>query len=641
MGHKKGTKNKVTEDFNKAMHEYLEVPFVENHKDRAIKLEASRKVLHKCGAVYIQHKTGITFHDSHGADHVAKKQRPAFLDIYQQIYKRGPNYVCAHMAAGLYEDKDKISEFPTSDYYLNSSLNLGPRGINLGGCCNPRNRNLLPFIPNDRPGKIWMILCQDECCVHTLKEEGYCWLIPGVEMGDMPTKSDGEILHMSESDAEFGCGCLSLDGKIGFITLKELAAYIKDKHEGKNPKIPLHSSVHMHAGKADHKEGSWEGKHAFMHFELMCDQYDVLFNLEHRVPDPTKATASDVLSITDEERDAFKFGMAQQIDRSQGHLKRNHESHNTKNGKGMNCKPGGCQPHFRFCIAPLPQMKCWYSSDTTRFNPCGPNCAQCLADIALHGNHPGFQTCGKKGCDLVLAERGVVIKGKKRLQKLKELDEQPDWGVTISALQEMMIARGHFGLIGAACHAELAYKEHGWARLKAKVRPYVDGTMTKLEDIVHKAMQGIGQRARLEDSRKCREVMEAYRTIAKRGEVATAQKLDLWEKEHKKHRGVHAAEIAALLIAAGAVVSKRSAATIKRVEAAEENKKLEAIFVSNNKKRWKQMKRQKARKLNVKPIHKFQSQQRHLKRLSVVGKEASKRKRPKRKKQLDNTLCNT
>ena len=53
------------------------------------------------------------------------------------------------------------------------------------------------------------------------------------------------------------------------------------------------------------------------------------------------------------------------------------------------------------------------------------------------------------------------------------------------------------------------------------------------------------------------------------------------------------------------------------------------------------MKRQKARKLNVKPIHKFQSQLRHHKRLLVVGKEASKRKRPKRKKQLDNTLCNT
>ena len=86
---------------------------------------------------------------------------------------------------------------------------------------------------------------------------------------------------MSESDCEFGCGSLSLDGKVGCITLKELTTYIKEKHEGKNPKIPLYSSVHMHAGKADHKEGlgSWEGVHAFMQFELMCDQFDALFNL--------------------------------------------------------------------------------------------------------------------------------------------------------------------------------------------------------------------------------------------------------------------------------------------------------------------------------------------------------------------------
>ena len=122
--------------------------------------------------------------------------------------------------------------------------------------------------------------------------------------------------------------------------------------------------------------------------------------------------------------------------------------------------------------------------------------------------------------------------------------------------------------------------------MKAKVRPYVDGTMTKLEDIVHRSMQEIGQQARLEDARKCREVMDAYKIIALRGEIATSDKLDLWEKEHKKHRGVHATEIAALSVAAGAKVLTRSEATIKRMEVAEDNSKLKQVFRAKMEKNW-------------------------------------------------------
>ena len=47
---------------------------------------------------------------------------------------------------------------------------------------------------------------------------------------------------------------------------------------------------------------------------------------------------------------------------------------------------------------------------------------------------------------------------------------------------------GHFVLVGAACHAELASREHGWARVKARVKPYADGTMSKLEEIVSRSI---------------------------------------------------------------------------------------------------------------------------------------------------------
>ena len=158
-------------------------------------------------------------------------------------------------------------------------------------------------------------------------------------------------------------------------------------------------------------------------------------------------------------------------------------------------------------------------------------------------------------------------------ERLAVLQAEPDWGVTESAIQEMLLSRGHFGIIGAACHAELAYKEHGWARLKAKVKPWVDGKMSTLEEVVMRAIQSIGQRDRLGDAQKCREVMEAYRSIAKEGGTVTAERLNLWEMVHKRHRGVHDTEIADLLVAAGMEVKKQSEAARKKRQSRIQNKK--------------------------------------------------------------------
>jgi len=128
-----------------------------------------------------------------------------------------------------------------------------------------------------------------------------------------------------------------------------------------------------------------------------------------------------------------------------------------------------------------------------------------------------------------------------------------------SQIQELFESRGHFFLIGAACHAELAHVEHGWARLKSGVKPYVDGTITTLRELVANAMVEIQQRERLLDAARCRRVMQAYRVLAERGEVATADKLLLWEREHEKHRDVHVGELAALQQAAGISVPEAHA----------------------------------------------------------------------------------
>ena len=460
MGHRKGAKNRTNEEFNRALHEHLGVEFIVDPKLRLIKPGCSLALLHKTGAKWTEHKTGVTFHDSHGADHVANKQRPTFLSLYAQLYARGPNFI---QVDNSYIDKDTV---PNHVEVLERDVRcLGPRGIHLGGQVNPNNSSsVLPFCRHiDHPAKVWIILCHDECCVHSLKEETHCWLIPGVEMGEMPTKSDGEILHLSEADAEVSPGCLSLDGTIGRINRKDLKEYIRAKHAKENPRIPLHSSIWMHAGKGNHQEGNWEGDDAAMHFELLMDQFDILFNLVDEVPDAREARANDILNVTSAQRLQFKYGMAIQIDRSQGHMKRNHRSLNTKNGDRMNTGCKGKQPHYKHTYSSKFPTGCsnWRQC---RLEACEPNCGQCLWEVQQYGHDPTFQTIGRKGCDQVLIERGFDIKKMKKAEKLSLLDSEPDWGVIKSALAEMLEERGHFGLVGAACHAELAYKEHGWAR---------------------------------------------------------------------------------------------------------------------------------------------------------------------------------
>ena len=48
------------------------------------------------------------------------------------------------------------------------------------------------------------------------------WVIPGTEMGDFPSKSDADINHVAEADAEFAPGCLTLDGQISQIERKAM-----------------------------------------------------------------------------------------------------------------------------------------------------------------------------------------------------------------------------------------------------------------------------------------------------------------------------------------------------------------------------------------------------------------------------------
>ena len=64
---------------------------------------------------------------------------------------------------------------------------------------------------------------------------------------------------------------------------------------------------------------------------------------------------------------------------------------------------------------------------------------------------------------------------------------------------------------------------------------------------------------------------------AAKGETATADRLQLWEREHSKHRDVHLGELAALQQTAGLTVTAKEAKIVAKMKAQQDmQKKTEA-----------------------------------------------------------------
>lgn len=110
-----------------------------------------------------------------------------------------------------------------------------------------------------------------------------------------------------------------------------------------------------------------------------------------------------------------------------------------------------------------------------------------------------------------------------------------------------------------------------------EVKPYVDGSVTTLRSLIAAAITKFGLRERLLDAARCRRVMIAYMICAAKGETATADRLQLWEREHSKHRDVHLGELAALQQTAGLTVTAKEAKIVAKMKAQQDmQKKTEA-----------------------------------------------------------------
>ena len=110
-----------------------------------------------------------------------------------------------------------------------------------------------------------------------------------------------------------------------------------------------------------------------------------------------------------------------------------------------------------------------------------------------------------------------------------------------------------------------------------EVKPYVDGSVTTLRSLIAAAITKFGLRERRLDAARCRRVMIAYMICAAKGETATADRLQLWEREHSKHRDVHLGELAALQQTAGLTVTAKEAKIVAKMKAQQDmQKKTEA-----------------------------------------------------------------
>ena len=529
MGHRNTEPNKRAIDFQKASHEHFDYDF--DPVNPIISLRCATQWLHTvCGASYDMTKKGV-FVDGHGKEHVIQ-QRKRFIGWYREVYNRGPNFVNVN---GKMVDKDRVMNLLQSGL-TNDHRCVGPRFIKLGGMRNSSDVKPLSFVPQhiDRLDKMWITVCHDECCVHTNEGEAYCWKIPGIEMGECPPKSKGDIIHLADANAELGAGTFSLVGELGMITRKEMRNYIQAKCKGREVKVPTYNTVWMHAGSSG--DGYWTGEDAMMQFELMCDIFDLVFNMPHII-DLTKATSKHVLSITVTQRRHFRYGLCCQIDRSQNHLRRPPDGLNTKIGKGINKGTAAGQPHFRSTRAPLPAGYTHWAQCKQRL--CKEDCEQCEVEVQKYGHHPDFQSQGKKGTNRILAERGLGTLGLLPEQTAL-LNSQPDWGQMKSHAIEIFEDRFHTCIIGAAYHAELASEEHRWRRLKQLVRPFVDGTVLTCQELISGAWGSLDGQSTFEDARSCRETMSAYKALEEAGlEVSLPALSAEYNKVKHNHRGVY------------------------------------------------------------------------------------------------------
>ena len=237
-------------------------------------------------------------------------------------------------------------------------------------------------------------------------------------------------------------------------------------------------------------------------------------------------------------------------------------------------------PHIRPTTWPCRMGSDGTPSDSRAWNCLADgSCTICKQDLVhhfkKHGNIFDLQVVGWKGLELLAKERGVVNAGTLKLPDLVALvAAYDDFANELSAVETTLRACGHFSIIGAECHSELAFIEHNWAELKNYLRPRIDDTDATLVQLIGEGLcaqvKGCTRvQANRKNARHCRDAMHAYRIL--RGEdgknsVPPSSLAAAMTERKERHRVPWHAMTTALRAVADLPVTAKMLAKAKRVE---------------------------------------------------------------------------
>ena len=150
----------------------------------------------------------------------------------------------------------------------------------------------------------------------------------------------------------------------------------------------------------------------------------------------------------------------------------------------------------------------------------------------------------------------------------------PDFANEVSAVEKALRDRGHYSIIGAECHSELAFIEHNWAEMKIYLRDKVDGKdATPLKEMRLAVVAPVNRFTRVDQNRKnarhYRDGMHAHRVLRGRegtNSVPPSMLAAAMKERKKQHRVPRAALVAGLMAAADLPITQDMLAKAQRVE---------------------------------------------------------------------------
>lgn len=403
-----------------------------------------------------------TFSDHHEDKEFQLDRRDRFLPEYLDIYNNSPHLSQVEVAGGHHElvENDKLEDIALRSHDITL----------VGGDGKTRTFDVGGVFPETFRGRKCLLASHDESCFKAGEFEKAGWVKKGTQV--CMDKSQGPSLHIADYLVEWGNGTICLDpaGPAPFpIHISELRKWHSAWSTWKaapslseKPTLPSTAAVYMYPGSGRGKDGWWSSAEFWMQVDLAQEIFKAVFG-------------------------STEWKLVGVYDWSQGHAAKPQDA---TDATGMNVNPGGQQPHVRATSYPLVIRR-----DNTimpRQLLCSPGCAECLvaARACSQADLATFQSIGRKGLKQVCIERGLwrpgMVQGEMvaALQTCEDFSAKRDWEKAYVTAQ--MAAAGNQALFGVKYHAELAAIERKWMYLKRMIRPYLDGKLKTLEELLRK-----------------------------------------------------------------------------------------------------------------------------------------------------------